>query len=151
MGTHHHDQKVPLGALVGAAALILASLALATQARSAAVASEAPPAAVRRSIDLRFEDRPDGSVAVLEASTNREVDVVPPEQGGFVRGVMRGMFRTRKLESIDPAEEFALVRRQDGALVIEDPHSGRAVDLRSFGAANYEAFARLLDAKERSR
>lgn len=143
---HHHEQRVPKAALLGAAGLILATLALSAEARmeqlSEARVATAP--AVQASVDLRFEDRPDGSVAVLDAATGREVEVVPPAQGGFVRGVMRGMFRTRMLESIPQDSAFRLMRLVDGSLVLEDPRSGRRVDLRSFGATNHEAFARLL-------
>jgi putative photosynthetic complex assembly protein len=143
---HHHEQRVPKAALLGAAGLIIATLALSAEARierrSDAATTTAP--AVQDSVDLRFEDRPDGGVAVLDAATGREVEVVPPAQGGFVRGVMRGMFRTRMLESIPQGDCFRLMALVDGSLVLEDPQSGRRVDLRSFGATNYEAFARLL-------
>ncbi|MEM9461608.1 MAG: photosynthetic complex assembly protein PuhC [Myxococcota bacterium] len=150
---HHHEQRVPRGALLGAAVLLGLSLALAAQAHSARHSdpSGSVTPAVQVAIDLRFEDRADGSVAVLDAATTREIDVVPSAEGGFVRGVMRGMFRTRKLESIPPSGHFRLVRYVDGALVLEDPHSGRRVDLRSFGATNYDAFARLLTASEEIR
>lgn len=148
MATHHHEQRVPRAALLGAAALLLTTLALSAEARNArrsdAAQHEAP--AVHESIELRFEDRPDGSVVVLDASTSREVDVVPPAEGGFVRGVMRGMFRTRKLESIPAHGHFRLMRLVDGSLVLEDPQTDRRVDLRSFGPTNHAAFARLLEA-----
>lgn len=140
----HHEQRVPRGALIGAAALILATLGLAAEARLSP-AAQAPAAAIATSMELRFEDRTDGSVAVLDAVTGREVGIVNPAEGGFVRGVMRGLFRTRKLESIDPAARFRLIQRSDGGLVIEDPESGHTVDLRSFGGTNYTAFARLLE------
>lgn len=131
--------------LLGAGALLLATLALSAEARSgrsSAAAAVAAPAV--QQVELRFEDRPDGSVGVLDASTSHEVDVVPPAEGGFVRGVMRGMFRTRKLESIPPHHGFRLMRLADGNLVLEDPQSGRRVDLRAFGSTNHEAFARML-------
>lgn len=140
----HHAPRVPRGVLVGAAALLIASLALAAKARSVDEAVGRSDAAVVDGMRLRFEDRRDGSVAAIDATTGREVAVVGPEQGGFVRGVMRGMFRTRKLESIPRETEFRLLRLADGALVIEDPASGRRVDLRSFGDTNYHAFAALL-------
>lgn len=147
MGSHH-DQNVPRGALLGAGALLIATLGLAAWSRPSSAEAHAqlnPPAdRIASSVDLRFEDRPDGSVAVLAAADSRQVGVVPPAEGGFVRGVMRGLFRTRKLESIAPDAHFRLIRMDDGALVIADPKSGVSVDLRSFGATNYGAFARLL-------
>ena len=148
MGTHIHEQRVPKGALFGAGALLLVTLALAAHARvtnaSDAARTEAQAPAVVQHAELRFEDRPDGSVAVLDASTGREVHVVPPAEGGFVRGVMRGMFRTRKLESIPADGLFRLTLYADEAFVLEDPQSGRRVDLRSFGPTNEAAFSRML-------
>jgi putative photosynthetic complex assembly protein len=146
MAAHIHEQRVPRGALLGAGALLLVTFALAAHARvtNASDASQAPAPAVVQQVELRFEDRSDGSVAVLEASTSREVHVVPPAEGGFVRGVMRGMFRTRKLESIPAQGHFRLTLYTDEALVLEDPHSGRRVDLRSFGPTNEAAFSRML-------
>lgn len=147
---HHHDQTVPRGALLGAAALILATFAFAAQARMGAAAdSSSTELAVRASIDLRFEDRADGSVAVLDAATDQEIDVVPPAEGGFIRGVMRGMNRTRMLESVSRHDSYRLLRLADGALVLDDPQSGRRVDLRSFGDTNYQSFARLLEDESR--
>lgn len=148
MAAHIHEQRVPKGALLGAGALLLVTFALAAHARvtnaSDAARAHAEAPAVVQQVELRFEDRSDGSVAVLEASTSREVHVVPPAEGGFVRGVMRGMFRTRKLESIPAQGHFRLTLYADEALVLEDPHSGRRVDLRSFGPTNEAAFSRML-------
>lgn len=143
---HHHTQKVPLGALVGAALLMAASIALAAVARTDHDASAVDASAAVASVDLRFVDRPDGSVAVLEATTGREVHTVAPGTGGFVRGVLRGMYRTRKLEAMGAEASFRLWRRDDGRLFLDDPESGRHVDLNSFGATNERAFAVILDA-----
>jgi putative photosynthetic complex assembly protein len=108
--------------------------------------SVAPPV---RSAELRFEDRDDGAVVARDARDDREVAVIEPGSNGFVRGVLRGMFRTRRLESISSREPFRLTEESDGRLVLSDPHSGRAVELRSFGGTNYDAFSTLLAAASR--
>ncbi len=147
MTNHIHSQTVPRGAIFGAAALIACTLGLAASARGAhpaeedAVASSAPPAA---SVIVRFEDRSDGSLAVLEASTGRELSLVPPGTNGFIRGVLRGMFRQRKLESLPRDGRFELAREVDGRLTLEDLDTGRRVDLRSFGSTNEAAFEAFL-------
>jgi putative photosynthetic complex assembly protein len=130
--------------LVAAAALLLTSLGLAASARGRDESVGRSDAPVSQGVRLRFEDGADGSVVVLDASGARRLATVPPAEGGFVRGVMRGMFRTRKLESIDRTAPFHLLRLSDGALVLEDPTNGRRVDLRSFGDTNYRAFSALL-------
>ena len=151
MSDHRHDQTVPLGALLGAAALMLGTIALAAGARHAHLAEPVVVVAPHASIAVRFEDRPGGTIAVLDAATGREVSIVPERSNGFVRGVLRGMFRTRKLESIDRSAEFLLAREADDRLTLVDPSSGRRVDLDSFGPTNSAAFASILAAGERTR
>ncbi|MFY7781768.1 MAG: photosynthetic complex assembly protein PuhC, partial [Tagaea sp.] len=43
-----------------------------------------------------------------------------------------------------PETPFRLSMWRDGSLVLDDPATGRRVDLRAFGATNRDAFARLL-------
>lgn len=151
MTSHHHEQKVPRGALVGAACLIALTIGLAAVARGAREPEVASSSADSVTVELRFVDRPDGSVAVVDAESGDQVMTVAAQSNGFVRGVLRGMFRTRKLEELDRAAAFRLTRAADGALVLDDPLSGRVVDLRSFGTTNYQAFATMFDAGLASR
>lgn len=153
---HLHAQTVPRTALWAAAFLIILTLVLAAIARrdghrgpAARVIGQEQPQ-IEQAM-LRFEDRPDGTLAVLDADTGREVRLIPPETNGFIRGVLRGMFRNRKLESMARGDaRFRLAREatsESGGkarLTLEDPDSGRRVDLDSFGPTNSEAFADLL-------
>jgi len=149
MSTAEHAQEVPRGALIGALALILATVAIASLGRMTNVAARAsasaPPAPVE-SLDARFEDASDGSIVVIDARDGHEVTTITPGSENFVRGVLRGMFRSRKLESIGHAAPFKLAREADGRLTLSDPQTGRTVDLDSFGPTNTAAFARLLAA-----
>jgi putative photosynthetic complex assembly protein len=140
---HDHEQVVPRGALVGAAALIAVTIALAAGARRARPGPPdgAPPLVA---VDVRFEDRPGGAVAVLDADSGREVGAIAPGTNGFVRGVLRGMFRNRKLEALGRDGRFRLAREADGSLTIADPATGRRVDLGAFGPTNAAAFGDLL-------
>lgn len=98
------------------------------------------PAVLRH---LHFEDRPDGSVAVFEG--DRLIERLEPGTGGFVRGVMRGLARERRIRDIDDATPFRLMRFADGRLLLEDPETGHLVALGAFGATNEAAFARLME------
>ena len=147
MSDHVHNQTVPRGVLIAAGAMMLCTLGLAAGARHAHLAE--PPAPARppmAAIDVRFADRPDGGIAMLDAKSGRELAVVPPRSGGFVRGVLRGMFRGRKLESLGREGQFRLAREADGRLSLSDPSTGRRVDLDSFGPTNSAAFVELLAA-----
>ncbi|MEM9194103.1 MAG: photosynthetic complex assembly protein PuhC [Myxococcota bacterium] len=139
---HVHEQKVPRGALIGAAVVIVIVIALAAMGRANRV--EAPLPTVAQSVSLQFADLPNGGVAVRSADGSREIMTLEPESGGFVRGVLRDMFRTRKLESIGREAPFLLGRTDDGRFVLQDPETGHSVELRSFGQTNYQSFDRLL-------
>jgi putative photosynthetic complex assembly protein len=147
MSEHHHTQTVPWGALIGAGTMIVFSIVLAVSARNARLAEQAsagPPPAPIESIEVRFEDRPNGAIAMLDAESGREVSEVAPGTNNFIRGVLRGMFRGRKLESLGHDGRFRLAREADGRLTLDDPQIGRHVDLDSFGPTNSAAFAKLL-------
>lgn len=143
----HHTQQVPKGVLLAAGFLVLLTLALSAGARVSNSAKpptpSAPPVA---EIEVRFEDRPDGAIAMFDASTGREIKLVPPRSNGFIRGVLRGMFRSRKLESLGRDGSFRLAREADGELSLEDRQTGRRVNLGAFGSTNADAFAQLLAA-----
>ena len=139
---HIHEQKVPRGALIGAAVVIVIAVVLAAMGK--ANRADAPLPTVAQSVSLQFADLPNGGVAVRSADGSREITTLEPESGGFVRGVLRGMFRTRKLESIGREAPFLLGRTEDGRFVLQDPETGHSVELRSFGRTNYESFDRLM-------
>jgi putative photosynthetic complex assembly protein len=90
----HAAQTVPRGLLFALAGLALASLLLAGGARltgwGIAQQADAPTVAVR---ELRFEDRPDGGIAVIDAQDGRTVGSAEPGTNGFLRGAVRGLVR----------------------------------------------------------
>jgi putative photosynthetic complex assembly protein len=141
-----HDPVVPKAALYGAAFLMVSSIAIAGLARQHHVqaAARAPAAPPGITAELRFEDQDDGAVVVRRADSNDVVATIAPGEGGFVRGSMRGMNRTRMLSGIDRGLPFTLTQERDGRLMLRDPHTGREMELRSFGRDNHEAFARIL-------
>jgi putative photosynthetic complex assembly protein len=138
----------PLGALIGAAALIGFSLLAVTATRMSGIGkAEQRLAPAVQSVELRFQDRADGAVVVYEVYEGRgdeAVAVVDPGTGGFVRGVLRALVRERRGQGSGDAVPFRLARHADGRLTLEDPSNGRLIDLRAFGPTNEEAFARLL-------
>jgi putative photosynthetic complex assembly protein len=139
------DNKLPRGLLVGAGALVLASLLLVSLARLTGYQPAQPPASsVVESFDLRFADRSDGAVLIYDAARDRLVDTLPPGTNGFVRGVLRGLVRERNADHIGPTPPFRLTRWADGRLSLDDPSTHRHVDLEVFGPTNAGAFADIL-------
>ena len=110
-----------------------------------AAATEAPVAAR----DLVFEDRDDGAVVARAAGNGHTVEVFEGENG-FLRGTLRGLARTRRSEQVSPAVPFHLAQWRDGRLTLDDPATGRHIELLAFGADNAAVFARLLALAERT-
>ena len=143
------DKTLPRGALIGAGSLVLASLLMVATARITGYGPAKPTvSAVVERHDLRFEDRADGAVLIYSAATDRLVDTLPPGTNGFVRGVLRGLVRERRADHIGSAPPFRLTRWADGRLSLDDPSTGRHVDLEVFGPTNAGAFADILIASD---
>lgn len=95
--------------------------------------------------ELRFEDRPDGAVAILDARNGAIISLVPPGEGGFVRATLRGLARERRMNEAGGAEvPFRVSVWEDGRLTLEDTATGRLVELGAFGQTQVQTFARLV-------
>ncbi len=145
MSNAAHNTDLPRGPLFALAALVLCTVLGVGAVRLTGIGhvrvDDAPATAVR---ELRFEDRDDGSIVVLDALSGATVDRVAPGSNGFLRGTMRGLARERKRQGIGPALPFRLIGRADGRLTLEDPGTGRRVDVESFGPTNAAVFAQLM-------
>jgi putative photosynthetic complex assembly protein len=147
--THAANRRFPRGALFGAIALVCFAIAAASAARLGGIGvtrvADADAIATR---ELRFVDRTDGGVDVVAAESNRTIDILPPGQDGFVRIVLRGLARERIRQDQERHIPFRLTRWADGRLSVEDPATGRRVDLGAFGAVNAASFAKLMTVEE---
>lgn len=145
-------EPFPKGALYAAGSLIALSLIAAAVGRyqnlnppADAVISAPVPNQV---LKLRFRDEPDGSVIVSNADTGATLDVISPGEDAFVRAVMRGFVRDRKLRKIGAEVPFNLSLYPNKRLTMSDPTTGKEIDLRAFGPTNEGAFARFLEIPE---
>ena len=136
--------------LMGVALLAVLVIAIAFTARPgsdgahSADEDRAYGALLIESRELRFIDRQDGAVVVLDYRDDSTVDVLEPGTNGFVRGVMRGMARERRSKSVSAEPPYRLAYWSDGRLTLDDPSTGRWVELVAFGPDNIGAFARML-------
>jgi len=146
MAHHHADPPIPRAILLGAGALILLTLAFVGGGKYADIGTTGTVnAAVAESRTLQFRDRADGAAEILLADTGQVIAILQPGAGdGFIRGVLRGLARERMLNGVGRQAPFVLNRRVDGTLSLDDPATGRRIDLRAFGPDNAETFARLL-------
>jgi len=136
--------NVPRGALLAVGALLLATMIAVAAVRISGMPIRMPDADPAVTRLLRFEDRPDGGVAVIDARAGREVVVLTGEQG-FLRGALRSLSHERMRRGLGPEQPFELIGRTDGRLTLIDPATSQRIDLESFGPTNAGVFARLLE------
>jgi putative photosynthetic complex assembly protein len=136
--------KLPALAVVG---MITLGLAGAIAGRITGPSSEPERGQAIAARDLRFEDRADGAVLIFDGRSTTPFEVVEG-QNGFLRATLRGLARTRRSEGFDSAKPFHLTAWSDGRLTLDDPATGRQVDLEAFGHSNAEVFAHFLPGVE---
>lgn len=152
MSAHTHENTASngalklIGGLVGFALLATVSFRLADLPPTASpvLEREAGQVAAIKSQVLRFSDRDDGGV-LIERVGGPSTVINPGDQSGFVRGVMRGMARDRRMRGIDSGPPFTLTLWANGGLSLSDAETGRIVELNGFGIDNRATFAKLLE------
>lgn len=146
------DRPLPRPALIGAAALVGVAIAAALTARLGDIgATRLELTTPLETRELRFADRADGAVVALDGQTGAVTDTFAPGTNGFVRGALRGLARERKRQDIGAEPPFRLTRWADGRVTLDDPTTGRVVDLVAFGPTNAAVFTRLLTAHGETR
>jgi putative photosynthetic complex assembly protein len=148
----HHDATVPRGAVIGAATVLLFTMALTGAVSLGWIPQSADPEASRaaqnvaaaQSRDLRFVDRADGAVIVSDAVTGEMVKIVEFGQGGFLRATVRRMAKARIAAGISAEPPFKLTLWENGALSLSDPQTGRDAEIHGFGADHSKMFADML-------
>lgn len=136
----------PRWTLVGMALLVLSSIGIAGLARQTGIgATGVPDSRTIARVELRFEDRDDGSVVVRDGA-GKVLDTIAVSADGFIRGSMRSLARTRKQAGLPHELPFLLERRENGRLSLSDPSTGGRIELDAFGPSNSGAFARFLPA-----
>lgn len=141
-----HPDNFPRWFLVSAGILIGVSLASVALVRLTGNGPDQRRAAETPHAErhLRFEDRPDGSIAVIDGRSGQLVTAIQGEQA-FVRGALRALARERKARGLGSEHPFELVVRPDGGLSLIDPVTQQRIDLNSFGPSHAGSFAALLD------
>jgi len=148
----HGEMPFPRAALWGAAGVIGFALIATVGVRIGVLPQVANPQAMRAEasiqpvsqLDLRFLDRADGAVVVQTLDGVTVATVLPASEQGFVRGVMRGLARERRLENVGVEAPFRLALWEDNGLTLTDLATGRQIELGAFGTTNRAAFAAML-------
>lgn len=139
------DRGLPRGILLSAVALVLFTILTVAGVRIFAPDREPlRPVVLEQSRDLRFEDRADGSVAVIDAPSGTQFARLAPGTNGFVRATLRGLARERRQHNQGAGPAFRLAYWSNGQLTLHDLATGRMVELGAFGHINAIDFGRLL-------
>jgi putative photosynthetic complex assembly protein len=156
MSHAHHNEPFPRRALIGAGALVgttllltgavsLGLIAKPKNAEQVRVENGLRPAASRT---LTFADVEGGGLEILDVGSGSVATVIQPgEQSGFIRGVLRGLMRERRMAGLSLTAPFDLTLWENGRLSLRDTLTGRTIELGSFGADNRNAFLRLVQPK----
>jgi putative photosynthetic complex assembly protein len=155
MAHDHHDAPFPKGALIGAGAVVGITLLMTGAVSLGVIAKPQNDQQVRISQGLKpvtirkftFADQPGGALVIGDAVTGQvATTILPGENSGFIRGVLRGMMRERKMSGIGIEAPFTLTLWEDQRLSLEDPSTKRVIELGSFGPDNRKAFMKLISA-----
>lgn len=151
---HSHENTVPKPALVAAGLLVGACMLMTAAVSFGFMDRQAVPTVARAEANvapvtersLQFLDQEDGTVLIADVSTGETVQVIDMEtqSGGFVRGVLRGLARERRLNGIGSEPPFNLTLWEDGGISLTDSATGRIIELGAFGPDNRAVFAAML-------
>ncbi|WP_281299790.1 MULTISPECIES: photosynthetic complex assembly protein PuhC [unclassified Iodidimonas] len=150
MATHQHGtteriEHFPRVFLLAAAGLIGLTILTAALSRWTGSYHIAPPEAeLISSRSLYFADHESGAVIVTDAATGQEIARLEAGGHGFTRAMMRSLAQERMAHGISAQTPFRLSLWANGRLSLQDPETGRLVDLNAFGPTNAGAFAVLM-------
>lgn len=139
-------EMIPTVLLRAMLILALSALALTTYA----VVTDRPlvgqplPAPVTQSREIVFDGTKTGEVAILATDGTVLVAKDHPESG-FHSVIWRAFSRQRMQAGLPTDTPVLLEAHANGRLALTDPETGWSVELASFGAANRDAFAVLMD------
>jgi putative photosynthetic complex assembly protein len=139
------DNQISPAAIAAIGLLLLAVVGLVAAARLSGTKPVNIPASVAVEVrPIHFQDKPDGSIGIYDSGATVPFEVIQPQTNGFLRGILRGMARARKLNHAGQEPPFELARFADGRLSLRDPVDGREIALEPFGPSNTAVFKRLL-------
>jgi putative photosynthetic complex assembly protein len=145
MHAPHSPETIPRKLILAMFGLAFISLLAAATVRIVGMPIHSPDSATTQVRQLRFEDVADGSIKIIDATSNQLVLIYSAE-GGFLRGAVRALARERRRIGLGADLPFHLIARSDGRLTLFDPSTKQRIDLEAFGPTNSNVFAALLSA-----
>ncbi len=144
--TKLHRDPFPRPALYAAAVAVFGSLFLVGLARLTGYMENVDPGGhvvAQRDIDFKT-DKP-GTIDVADRETGETLASFPTETNRFVRVVMTSLEYERAGKAPGGTAPYRIVRWDDGRISVDDPLSGKSIQLAAFGRNQVATFERLLD------
>lgn len=145
-------KSFPKPLLFGMGLMVVFSIVAAAFGRMTDIGTVRNPTTAPVSIrDISYLRAADETITIVDARSGEAIVTLAPEEGGFLRGSLRGIDRDRKLRGIALEQPWRLILWEDGALTLSDTVTGQRINLNGFGATNAAAFAALLDTRRAGR
>ncbi|RFC64948.1 hypothetical protein DYI37_03510 [Fulvimarina endophytica] len=140
------ERPIPAAILVAAGLLALSTVVFGLVSNRTGVgAFHTPAIQTVASRALALDDTNPEIAVVSDANTGERLLEAPTASGGFAVESLRNLKRYRTIRGVPESGAYTLALKADGRLVIEDPKTGRLVELRAFGRENTEVFAGFLN------
>lgn len=142
--------KVPLmlmGGIVAISLALTASVSLGIFERQSVPAEARAAAGVKPAYQrtLRFFDEADGTVRVEDGATAEVLGRFGPGEGGFIRASVRSLVHQRRIRGHGPKVAFELIEWDNAGITLNDPVTGKSIEVSAFGPDNRAIFANMLD------
>lgn len=144
--TDSEERPIPPAIIIGGGLVMAVSLLIVGSARLGLAPRQLRPAASAvAAYDFRVS-APDaaGFQTVLSARDGRAVAPLSGRGDDFLPSLVDKLRQERALKGVRGDAPFRLVRFADGRVSLEDPSTGRELNLESFGSVNEADAARLI-------
>lgn len=145
--TDSDERPIPPAIIIGGGLVMAVSLLVVVSARMGVAPRQTRPvAAAVASYDFRVS-APDstGMETVLSARNGARVGPLAGRGDDFLPSLVDKLHQERRLKGLADTAPFRLVRFSDGRVSMQDPVTGRELNLESFGSVNEANAARLID------
>ena len=145
--TEPEERPIPPAIIIGGGLVMAVSLLAVSSARIGVAPRQAKPAAAAvAAYDFRVAaPNAAGLETVMSARNGAPVAPLAAKGDDFLPSLVDKLRQERVLKGAPSAPPFRLVRFADGRVSLEDPSTGRELNLESFGSVNEANAARLID------
>lgn len=141
-----HRDPFPRPALYAAAVAVFGSLFLVGLARLTGYMENVDPGGhVVAEREIAFKSDTAGLIDIADGTTGETLARFPVETNRFVRVVMTSLEFERAGTAPGTQAPYKLVRWDDGRISVDDPVSGKSIQMAAFGRNQVLTFEKLLD------